>query len=149
MTCYSFISKISDAYNSLHPKEVVLLLSNEWAVEVLSDDESLTEERLDKVVTEFLKDFKDGTAEAKCWPATFTAYKVSKAAINAYTRILAKKYPTICINFICPGCCKTDTNCNTGVITAGEGAEGVVKLALLPDGDPSGLFFLRKEVTPY
>ncbi|XP_027103373.1 (+)-neomenthol dehydrogenase-like [Coffea arabica] len=132
MTCYSFISKISDAYNSLHPKEVVLvnnagaaglmvegdvsilkeiiladvlkvagqLLSNEWAVEVLSDGESLTEERVDMVVTEFLKDFKDGTAEAK--------------------------YIT----------------CNTGFFTAAEGAEGPVKLALLPDGGPSGLFFL-------
>lgn len=125
------------------------LLSHQWAVEVLSDGESLTEERVDKVVTEFLKDFKDGTAEAKCWPATFTAYKVSKAAINAYTRILAKKYPTICINCVCPGYCKTDITCNTGFSTAAEGAEGPVKLALLPDGGPSGLFFSRKEVTTY
>ncbi|XP_027156824.1 (+)-neomenthol dehydrogenase-like [Coffea eugenioides] len=125
------------------------LLSHQWAIEVLSDGESLTEERVDKVVTEFLKDFKDGTAEAKCWPATFTAYKVSKAAINAYTRILAKKYPTICINCVCPGYCKTDITCNTGFSTAAEGAEGSVKLALLPDGGPSGLFFSRKEVTTY
>ncbi|XP_027115123.1 (+)-neomenthol dehydrogenase [Coffea arabica] len=125
------------------------LLSHQWAIEVLSDGESLTEERVDKVVTEFLKDFKDGTAEAKCWPATFTAYKVSKAAINAYTRILAKKYPTICINCVCPGYCKTDITCNTGFSTAAEGAEGPVKLALLPDGGPSGLFFSRKEVTTY
>lgn len=125
------------------------LLSNEWAIEVLSDSKSLTEERVDTVVTEFLRDFKDGTAEAKGWPATFTAYKVSKAATNAYTRVLAKKYPTICINCVCPGYCKTDINCNTGVLTAAEGAEGPVKLALLPDGGPSGLFFLRKEVTTY
>ena len=116
---------------------------------MLSDGESLTEERVDMVVTEFLKDFKDGTAEAKCWPATFTAYRVSKAAINAYTRILAKKYPTICINCVCPGYCKTDITCNTGSSTAAEGAEGPVKLALLPDGGPSGLFFSRKEVTTY
>ncbi|KAL3536851.1 hypothetical protein ACH5RR_000217 [Cinchona calisaya] len=125
------------------------LLSNKWAIVVLSNDKSLTEERVDEVVTEFLKDFKDGTVENNGWPTNLTAYKVSKAAINAYTRVLAKKYPTFCINCVCPGYCKTDMTFNSGFFTAAEGAEGPVKLALLPVDGPSGFYFLRKSMTTF
>ncbi|CAI9101766.1 OLC1v1039177C3 [Oldenlandia corymbosa var. corymbosa] len=125
------------------------LLSNEWAKRVLSDGENLTDEKIDEVVTQFLQDFKDGTFEAKNWPTAFTAYKVAKSALNAYTRLLAKRYPDFCINCVCPGYCKTDINCNTGFLTSAEGAEAPVMLALLPNGGPSGLFFSRKAVTSF
>jgi len=35
---------------------------------------------------------------------------------------------------------KTDINYNTGILTPDEGAEAAVRLALLPEGSPSGLF---------
>ncbi|KAL0379565.1 UNVERIFIED_CONTAM: (+)-neomenthol dehydrogenase [Sesamum angustifolium] len=122
-------------------------LSNEWAKGVLNDAENLTEERIDQVLNEFLKDFKEGSQEAKGWPKYFGAYIVSKAALNAYTRILAKKYPSFRINSVCPGYVKTDINFNTGYLTVEEGAESLVRLALLPDDGPSGLYFIRKEVS--
>ncbi|KAJ4831298.1 (+)-neomenthol dehydrogenase [Turnera subulata] len=34
-----------------------------------------------------------GSLEAKGWPTHLSAYKVSKVALNAYTRVLAKRYP--------------------------------------------------------
>ncbi|KAB5569167.1 hypothetical protein DKX38_002960 [Salix brachista] len=80
--------------------------------------------------------------ETKGWPALLSAYVHSKAAMNAHTRILSKKYPDFCINFICPGSVKTDMISNdTGTSSVDEAAVYPVKLALLPDGGPSGLLF--------
>ncbi|XP_022759989.1 (+)-neomenthol dehydrogenase-like [Durio zibethinus] len=104
-----------------------------------------TEEKIDGLLTEFLKDFKEGSLESKGWPTLLSAYTVSKAAMNAYTRILATKYPNFCINCVCPGFVKTDLSFNTGQLTAEQGAAVPVKLALLPNGGPSGLFFLHGE----
>ncbi|KAK4411357.1 (+)-neomenthol dehydrogenase [Sesamum angolense] len=124
-------------------------IPNEWAKGVLNDAENLTEERIDQVLNEFLKDFKESSLEAKGWPSYFSAYILSKAAMNAYTRILAKKYPNFRINCVCPGYVKTDINFNTGYLTTEEGAESPVRLALLPDDGPSGQFFVRKEVSSF
>ncbi|XVF80012.1 hypothetical protein PTKIN_Ptkin15bG0036300 [Pterospermum kingtungense] len=124
-------------------------ISNEWAKAVLSDAENLTEQKVDEVLSEFMKDFKEGSLESKGWPAFIPAYRVSKAAMNAYTRILVKKYPNFCINSVCPGFVKTDINYNSGILTVEEGAEGPVRLALLPNGSPSGLFFDRTEETDF
>ncbi|KAF8412290.1 hypothetical protein HHK36_000251 [Tetracentron sinense] len=122
---------------------------NEKAKEVLSDVDGLTEERVDEMLNEFLKDYKENSLETKGWPAILSGYILSKVAMNAYTRILAKKFPTFCINCVCPGFVKTDINCKSGYLTVEEGAESPVRLALLPDGGPSGLFFMRKEVASY
>ncbi|KAJ1408575.1 Short-chain dehydrogenase/reductase SDR [Sesbania bispinosa] len=124
-------------------------IPNEWAKGVLSDVESLTEEKVDEVLNQFLKDFKEGLLETKGWPPFSSAYIVSKAAMSAYTRILAKKHPSFCINAVCPGYVKTELNYNTGHLSVDEGAESVVRLALLPNGGPSGLFFFRSEVAPF
>ncbi|XVF33373.1 hypothetical protein REPUB_Repub17cG0163000 [Reevesia pubescens] len=104
-----------------------------------------TEEKIDELLTEFLEDFKEGSLESKGWPSFLAAYTVSKVAMNAYTRILAKKYPNFCINCVCPGFVKTDINFNTGNLTVEEGATTPVKLALWPNGGPSGLFFSQGE----
>ncbi|XP_021817006.1 (+)-neomenthol dehydrogenase-like [Prunus avium] len=120
-----------------------------WAKGVFTDAENLTEERLDEVLTELLKDFKEGSLESKGFPSSLSAYIVSKAALNAYTRILAKKYPTFRINSVCPGFVKTDINYNTGVLPVEEGTAKVVKLALVPNDGPSGSFFVQYEVSDF
>ena len=112
----------------------------------MSNEESLTEEKVDEVVQTFLKNFKEGSLQANDWPTQGGAYKVSKAALNAYTRIISKKYPSFCINCVCPGFSRTDITCNLGPLSAEEGAESPVKLALMPHGGPSGLFFNQKDV---
>ncbi|KAK1558312.1 hypothetical protein Q3G72_000968 [Acer saccharum] len=70
-------------------------LSNEKAKDVLSNVDDRTEEKIDQVVKRFLEDAKEGLLENNGWPVNFSAYVVSKAALNAYTRILAKKIPKI------------------------------------------------------
>ncbi|XP_043714232.1 short-chain dehydrogenase/reductase 2b-like isoform X2 [Telopea speciosissima] len=115
----------------------------------LDNIEDLTEERLDELLQQYLKDLKKDMLEANGWPLTLSAYKVSKSAINAYTRILARKFPTFHINCVHPGYVKTDLTYNTGVLTAEEGARAPVKLALLADDGPSGLFFDQMEVSTF
>ncbi|KAK4418669.1 (-)-isopiperitenone reductase [Sesamum alatum] len=125
------------------------LLCNEWAQGVLSNQESLTEEKVDEVMQEFLKNFKEGALQANDWPTQIAAYKVSKAGLNAYTRIMARKYPSFCINCVCPGFARTDITCNLGQLSSSEAAERPVKLALLPDGGPSGFFFYRNDISSF
>lgn len=124
-------------------------IPGEWAKEILSDVEELTEDRVDEVVTEFLKDFKEGNLETIGWPTYISAYKVSKAAMNAYTRILAKKYPNICVNSVCPGYVKTDITCNTGLLNVAEGAQLLVSLALHPNEKPSGVFISHQGLSSF
>ncbi|KAM5574677.1 hypothetical protein ABKV19_013896 [Rosa sericea] len=120
-----------------------------WPKDVLSNAETLTEQRIDAVLSQLLEDLKQGLVETKGWPQTFSTYSVSKAALNAYTRILAKKYPSFYINCVCPGYTKTDMNCNSGILTIDEGAESIVRLALLPNDSPTGQFFIQKELSPF
>ncbi|GAA0164312.1 dehydrogenase [Lithospermum erythrorhizon] len=125
------------------------LQNNEWAKNVLSNTESLTEEKVDNVINEFLEHLKKGPIQRKLWPFPFSAYKVSKASMNAYTRIISKKYPEMRINCVHPGYVQTDITLGTGPLTTKEGAKSVVKLAILPNEGPSGLFFSREEVTSF
>ena len=120
-------------------------MANGRPKEILSDVENLTEEKIDEIMNEFLKDYKEGSHETKGWPRANSAYIVSKVALNAYTRVLAKKYPSFSINAISPGFVKTDMTHGNGALTSDEGAEPIVRLALLQDGSPSGLFFSRGE----
>nr|ACN87276.1 short chain dehydrogenase/reductase [Papaver bracteatum] len=124
-------------------------ITNETALEILGDVDALTEERIDMVVNMFLKDFKEDLIETKGWPSYVTAYKISKTCLNAYTRILARKYATFGVNCVCPGFVKSDFNCNIGIFTVEEGAKHAVTIALLPDGGPSGFFYERAQLSAF
>ncbi|CAJ2657750.1 unnamed protein product [Trifolium pratense] len=125
-------------------------IPNGWPKSFFNDVDNLTEEKVDKVLKKFLKDFKEGSLDQdNGWPKTFSAYIISKAAMNAYTRILAKNFPTLCINSVCPGYVVTDITANTGLLTVEEGAASVVRLALLRNSSPSGLFFYRSGVSSF
>ncbi|GMH02627.1 hypothetical protein Nepgr_004466 [Nepenthes gracilis] len=124
-------------------------ISNEKAFQKLGDIDELTEDKVDEVVKEFLEDVKQGQIKNKGWPKQFSAYIVSKAAVNAYTRILANKYPNISINAVHPGYVSTDINFNTGSLTVEEGARGPIMLALMPDGGSSGQYFDKTEQSTF
>uniref|UniRef100_A0ACD5V6E6 Uncharacterized protein n=1 Tax=Avena sativa TaxID=4498 RepID=A0ACD5V6E6_AVESA len=111
----------------------------------LNDIDSLTEERLDEMLSKFLGDFEAGELEAHGWPTKFSAYKVAKAAMNAYSRILARRHPALRVNCAHPGFVNTDMSMGSGVLTPEEGARNVVKVALLPDGGPTGVYFADGE----
>ncbi|XP_047952528.1 (-)-isopiperitenone reductase-like [Salvia hispanica] len=116
------------------------LLRNERAKAVLSNEAGLTEESVDGVVREFLKDFKEEIGREQVAESR-AAYKVSKAALNGYTKVLAKKHADFVINSLCPGFSRTDITSNLGAISAEEAGGRVVKLALLPRGGPTGLLY--------
>ncbi|XP_027081528.1 (+)-neomenthol dehydrogenase-like isoform X1 [Coffea arabica] len=107
----------------------------------LGDIDTLTEEKINAILQQFLHDLKHDALEANGWQKMLPAYSISKATLNAYTRVLAKKYPDMCINCVHPGFVKTDINWNTGIMTVEEGAAGPVMLALLPQGGPTGSYF--------
>ncbi|KAL9252809.1 (+)-neomenthol dehydrogenase-like protein [Drosera capensis] len=123
-------------------------MQNEWAKGILYNIDNLTEEKLVKVVTEFLHDLKDGSHAEKGWSTLGPAYMVSKATLNAYTRLLAKTYPNISTNCVCPGIVRTSMVCGVGNFSAEEGAAFQVRLALVPNG-ASGLFFQGNEVASF
>lgn len=124
-------------------------VKNEKAKRELNDIETLTKERLDEMLSEFLRDFREDKLEAEGWPTHLSAYTVSKAAANAYTRLLAQEHPQLRVNSVCPGFVKTDMNSNNGVFPVEDGARGPVMLALLPDDGPSGCFFAGTEVSGF
>jgi NAD(P)-dependent dehydrogenase (short-subunit alcohol dehydrogenase family) len=70
------------------------------------------------------------------------AYSVSKAALNALTRMLAAELREagILVNSVCPGWVATDMG-GPGGRPVAEGAAGIVWAATLPDGGPTGGFF--------
>ncbi|CAM0903642.1 unnamed protein product [Alopecurus aequalis] len=117
------------------------LIKNEEVRQELNDIGNLTEQRLDELLDKFLKDFKAGALEEQGWPMGLAAYKMAKVAMNAYSRILAKRHPELRMNCAHPGYVNTDMTMSSGVLTTEEGACNVVKVALLPDGGPTGVYF--------
>ncbi len=82
-----------------------------------------------------------GVAEMGGWSP---GYRVSKAALNALTRILSTelKDAGFLVNSACPGFVKTDMGGPMGAQKPVEdGATGIVWLATLPDDGPTGGFF--------
>lgn len=106
-------------------------------------------EKIDEIVQWFLRDFKEGKLLENGWPLTVSAYKISKAAINAYTRLLARKFLRFRVNCVHPGLVKTDLAGNKGNLTPEEGARAPVMLALLPDTGPSGFYFSQMDVSSF
>jgi len=70
------------------------------------------------------------------------AYSVSKAALNALTRILAAELrgERILVNAVCPGWVATDMG-GPGGRPLADGAASVLWAVLLPDDGPTGGFF--------
>jgi NAD(P)-dependent dehydrogenase (short-subunit alcohol dehydrogenase family) len=82
-----------------------------------------------------------GVSEMGGWSP---GYRVSKAALNAMTRILSTELAEagVKVNSACPGFVATDMGGPMGAQKPVEdGASGIVWLATLPDDGPTGGFF--------
>lgn len=78
------------------------------------------------------------------------AYTVTKAALNALTRMLAAELrgERILVNAVCPGWVATDMG-GPGGRPVAEGAASVVWAATLPDSGPTGGFFRDGQPVPW
>ncbi len=78
------------------------------------------------------------------------AYSVSKAALNALTRVLAAELRGngILVNAVCPGWVATDMG-GAGGRPVGEGAASVLWAVDLPDDGPTGGFFRDGRPLPW
>ena len=77
------------------------------------------------------------------------AYRISKTALNALTRILAADFrgSNILVNSMCPGWVRTSMGGEGAPRTTEQGADTALWLATLPDDGPSGGFFRdRKQI---
>ncbi|KAL7188844.1 hypothetical protein ACSBR1_038657 [Camellia fascicularis] len=69
-------------------------ISNEKAKKEVNDIDGFTLEKVDDVIKRFLEDLKEDLLETKGWLICLFAYKVSKAALNAYMSF-GKKLSTL------------------------------------------------------
>jgi NAD(P)-dependent dehydrogenase (short-subunit alcohol dehydrogenase family) len=78
----------------------------------------------------------------------YPAYRISKAALNSLTLILASELDgtNISVNSVCPGWVKTDMGGRNAARTVAEGASGIVHLALLEKQIPTGKFLRDGQV---
>jgi NAD(P)-dependent dehydrogenase (short-subunit alcohol dehydrogenase family) len=79
------------------------------------------------------------------------AYRISKAGLNALTRILAADEAAsgLLVNTMCPGWVRTDMGGSAAPRSVEEGADTAVWLATLPDDGPSGGFFRDRKPIPW
>jgi NAD(P)-dependent dehydrogenase (short-subunit alcohol dehydrogenase family) len=73
----------------------------------------------------------------------FPVYASSKAALNMLTIRYAAAFPGMRINSVDPGFTATDFNRHRGTQTVEEGAEAIVRYALVTPDGPTGGFFAR------
>jgi NAD(P)-dependent dehydrogenase (short-subunit alcohol dehydrogenase family) len=92
-----------------------------------------------------------GAGSLETMDATYPAYNVSKAALNAITRVLAAdlRGEGILVNSVCPGWVRTDMGGASASRSVEEGAASVLWAARLgPDG-PTGGFFRDGNPVPW
>jgi NAD(P)-dependent dehydrogenase (short-subunit alcohol dehydrogenase family) len=79
------------------------------------------------------------------------AYRSSKAALNAITRVLAAelKHDDILVNAMCPGWVKTALGGDDAPRLPEEAADTAIWLATLPAGGPTGGFFQDRKPLPW
>jgi NAD(P)-dependent dehydrogenase (short-subunit alcohol dehydrogenase family) len=81
----------------------------------------------------------------------YPAYRVSKTALNALTRIFASELrgTGVLVNSVCPGWVKTDMGGPGARLSPEEGVGTIVWAATLPDDGPTGGFFRALKPIPW
>jgi len=81
----------------------------------------------------------------------YPAYRISKTALNALTRILSDELKdfNILVNSVCPGWVKTEMGGLNAPRSIEEGADTAIWLSGLPDQGPRGKFFRDRKEIPW
>ncbi len=83
--------------------------------------------------------------------AGYAGYRLSKAALNALTCMVADEVTSenIIVNACCPGWVRTDMGGKHAARSVEEGADTIVWLCQAPDGSTSGKLFRDREEQPW
>lgn len=101
---------------------------------------------IEQLAAEFVSGVAAGRHEAAGWPSS--AYSVSKALLNAATRVLAKDLgPRLRVNSVCPGWVRTDLGGPRAPRDVTEGAASIVATILEPRA--TGGFFRDGRAIPW
>lgn len=112
------------------------------------DAPGLDRDQLLALVERFLSDVRQGSHTKAGWPSS--AYRVSKVALNALTRVLARELPReLCINAVCPGWVQTDMGGAGATLPVEQGADTIVWAACLGPGGPRGEFLRERSVVSW
>ena len=137
-------------------KFLIQYLPNIQLQQKLSNINNLSESYIDTIISNYLNDVNLKTWESKGWPLTFPNYKMSKIALHSFTRLLAKDLdqrpdgPKIYVNCIHPGLVQTEMSNRYGNLTPQQGAEHIVRVALMAVKDcPSGQFFYEDKIDEF
>lgn len=84
-----------------------------------------------------------GMGQLSDMSGAYPAYRASKTALNALTRIFAIEFSgtSVKVNSVCPGWVQTDMGGSAANRTIEEGIAGIVWAATLPASGPTGGFF--------
>ena len=106
-------------------------------------DQGLTRAALIDLVRSFERAVEKGRHVAEGWPSS--AYRVSKASLNTWVRLLARELAPrrIRVNAVCPGWVRTDMGGAAAPRSLEDGAASIVRPATHDDGNgqPTGGFF--------
>lgn len=103
-------------------------------------DPHLTRVELVALVDEFIAAVAAGDHEKRGWPSS--AYRVSKAAMNALAKVLARDlaFREIRVNAVCPGWVRTRMGGRSASRPVEKGAASVMWAARLTDSTTGGFF---------
>jgi carbonyl reductase 1 len=114
-------------------------------------DPELTRDDLVTFVESFVLDVEAGMHEQRGWPSS--AYAVSKGALNALTRVLARELADdprhITVNAVDPGWVRTRMGGENATKSPEEGADTAVWVALHAPRDATGLLFRNRTQVPF
>ncbi len=77
------------------------------------------------------------------------AYSISKTAVNMLTQQLTAALPHVMVNSMCPGWCRTTMGGPEAPLSAEDGADTLVWLALDAPHDLRGSFVRQRQVIPW
>lgn len=103
--------------------------------------QNLTTDKLMALMEAFVTDVTEERHREAGWPSS--AYRLSKAGLNALTRLLAVELAPrrIKVNAVCPGWVRTRMGGQTATRGIVEGAKSILWAATLPADGPTGGFF--------
>ena len=111
---------------------------------------TLTRSQIEEIAAEFVSAVARGSHTAAGFPSN--AYSVSKALLNAFTRVLSRELAGSSrrVNAVCPGWVKTRMGGSSAPRSLEQGASGIVWAATLSEAaGPNGGFFRDGRAIPW